>query len=113
MLVDWLVKTRAARLDEVARSVSAFYSEAEALVFTVQQWSRWDSYIVESFYETLRYFRHLIAVEQPDMAPFVTWARVPYLGPSRTLRSDAPYPLDPISAEHMTLDDQNIFGREW
>jgi hypothetical protein len=103
---------RTAALEDHADAVTQFHDTAEDLIFTLQQAPRWDSHIVESYLETIRYFRHLITIEQPEYEQFITWARVPYLG-SRETTSESEYPLDPVSNEHRSLEEPGPLGREW
>lgn len=78
----------------------------------MQQAPRWDSHIVETYHETIRYYRHLITLEQPEYEEFITWARVPYLG-SKETKDASDYPLDPVSEEHRSLEEDGPMGREW
>lgn len=103
---------RAAALDYVGSAAADFHDTAEDLIFTITQAPRWDSYIVSSYLETIRYFRHLIRIEHPEAEQFITWARVPYLG-SKESAADSAYPVDPIANEHMALNDDGPLGREW
>lgn len=109
---DALENVRAGILADQADAVSEFHDTAEDLIFTLQQAPRWDSHIVESYLETIRYFRHLITIEQPEYEQFITWARVPYLG-SKTTTDASQYPLDPVSEEHRALEEAGPLGREW
>lgn len=103
---------RRATLEWVSDAVAEFHDTAEDLIFTLQQAPRWDSHIVDTYYETIHYYRSLITLEQPEYEEFITWARVPYLG-SKTTKDDSDYPLDPVSEEHRTLEEGGPMGREW
>ena len=103
---------RRATLESVSDAVSEFHDTAEDLIFTLQQAPRWDSPIVETYHETIRYYRHLITLEQPEYEEFISWARVPYLG-SKDTKDASDYPLDPVSEEHRSLEEDGPMGREW
>lgn len=107
-----LIAEREASLSNLNDAVSEFHDTAEDLIFTVQQAPRWDSYIVECFNATIRYCRDLIANAQPDYEEFIYWARVPYLGNKGELTGSG-YPLDPLSEEHRSLEQEGPIGRDW
>ncbi|MCB0973112.1 MAG: hypothetical protein KDB86_00980 [Actinobacteria bacterium] len=104
--------TRRNVLESLGDAVAAFHEAAEDVVLTIQQSPRWDSHIVETYYETLHYHRHLIALGLPEFEEFITWARVPYLGSAATA-AESGYPLDPVSEEHRSLEEDGPLGREW
>jgi len=110
---DLLEDERSGVLADHAEAIADFHDEAEDLLFTLREAPRWDSYIVQSYLGTIHYFRHLVAVERPDLDPFVTLAKVPYLGSEDDLEHSNAYPLDPVSREHRSLEADNAFGREW
>lgn len=100
---------------EYAYAVQEFHRQAEDLIFVLTQAPRWDSYIVQECMATIRLFRHHVMLGHNDLAPFLTWARVPYLGSRESVeagRADG-YPIDPLSNEHVVLDERNTMGREW
>lgn len=96
-------------------AVQGFHQQAEDLIFVLTQAPRWDSYIVQECMATIRLFRHHVMLGHHDLAPFITWARVPYLGSRQSVeagRADG-YPIDPLSNEHVALDEETLLGREW
>jgi hypothetical protein len=105
-------RLRAKAISDLGSAAAAFHNEAEDLIFTITQAPRWDSYIVSSYYETIRYCRHLIRLANPEYEQFITWARVPYLG-SQSSAMQSPFPVDPLSNEHMLLEEDSLLGREW
>jgi hypothetical protein len=107
-----LVSTRLAILGDLSSAMAEFHDVAEDLIFTLQQAPRWDSYVVETFDGTVRYFRHLITLGLPDYEQFISWARMPYLG-SKARIGESGYPLDPVSEEHVSLEEDGPMGREW
>lgn len=105
-------RRRASALTDLGIASAAFHDAAEDLIFTVTQAPRWDSYIVSSYYETIRYCRHLIRIENPEFEQFITWANVPYLGTQESAARSG-FPVEPLSHEHMVLDENGFLGREW
>lgn len=110
---DWAGQ-RMAALAEAGQIVAAFHDAAEDVVFTIREAPRWDDYIVSSYYETIHYFRHLIAVERPEYDPFITWAHVPSLEAVGSVPEEFQYhTLVPTSAEHPSLSANHPVGRYW
>jgi hypothetical protein len=105
---------RETTLQQLSSVIAAFYTSAEELIFFVREAPRWDSYLIQCSQATMHHIRHAVAVEHPELGPFITWARIPYHG-----RADAEelekseYPLDPLSHEHRSLDEEGLLGREW
>lgn len=101
-------------LQQLSAVIANFYTTAEQLIFVVREAPRWDSYIVQCSQATMHHIRHVVVVEHPELGPFVTWARIPYHGraDSDELKESA-YPLDPLSYEHRSLDEDGLLGREW
>lgn len=97
--------------EDYAQAVEDYLVTAEPLAMTVQQAPRWDSFIIENYNATIRYFRHLVSIEQPELEQFITWAAVPYLGsPHET--DPAGYKLEPVSDENNSLNHDDLRGRE-
>lgn len=93
-------------------SLADYHSSAEQLVFTIQQYPRWDSYIMASYHQSIWMFRSMVTQENPKLAVFINGATVPTL---------AGVPLDPASglrglsvAEELPiLNDDGPCGRGW
>lgn len=103
---------RAEVLDGLGEAAAEFHDAAEDLIFTLREAPRWDSYLVETYNETSRYFRHILELERQDLAPFIFWARRPYLGSRRGMQK-TDHALDPIVDEHWSLEEASPLGREW
>ena len=109
---DEIVRVRGNHLSNYDAALADFHDSAEELIFTITQAPRWDSYIVETYNATIRYFRHAVSIQQPEFEQFITWARVPYLGSKKDLDASS-YPLDPVAEEHLLLEEEGVMGREW
>lgn len=107
-----LLDVRATIVADLSQAMSDFFKATEGLATVLRQAPRWDAHIVQTHQETLRYGRHLVAKECKEDEQFIYWARTPYLGPAPGLDA-AGYPLDPISNEHLTLEESGPFGRDW
>ena len=103
---------RMAALEDVSSAVAEFRRAAADVALTVQQAPRWDSQIVEAYYETIHYFRHLVALQQPEAEQFITWARITSLE-NRAVAEQSGYPLDSVEHEHAALAEDGPMGREW
>lgn len=106
------VKARDHAEGDYLDALHQYHIASDRLISIVHQIPRWDNYLVQAYLETIHYFRHVLVARRPELAPFVTWARVPFLGRSAT-SAHQDYVLDPVAAENPTLDEDNLMGREW
>lgn len=107
-----LLSERADIVSDLATAMGDFDKAGQDLATTLRHAPRWDSHIVETYNETLRYGRHLVAMERAEDEQFIYWGRVPYLG-TKASATQSEYPLDPVSEEHRALEGEDLFGREW
>lgn len=109
---EQLRDARADLVAELAEATAEFDKAGYDLATTLRHAARWDSHIVETFNETRRYARQLIAIEHPEDEQFIFWSRLPYLGTKESAQESG-YPLDPVSEENRALEGADLYGREW
>lgn len=108
-------KKRKLVLDQYALEVAEFHAIAQHLYGLFREAPRWDSHIVQSHLATVHYFRHIVALEHPDLAFFIANATVPHLGGLADTETGAEHGFDlrSVRAEHPALEGPGNYGREW
>jgi hypothetical protein len=72
-------KVRERALETYADDISAFMVTAQQLLGYYRAAPRWDSYIVQTYFATVRYFRHLVTLKKPELDVFIHHAAIPCL----------------------------------
>jgi hypothetical protein len=76
-------------------------------------YQRMDAAIVESFYATIHYGRHLQEIERPELAVYINGARIPYLGSSSEISDERGTLYDAVSSSNRPLEIGDSRGRGW
>ena len=98
---------------DYAESLDEFFVDAAPVFKVMTDTLRLDAQIVESYLETLHFGRHLQTVERPELAPFITGAFIPYLGPIDEIEDERGAIYDPVSSSNRVLERGDVRGRDW
>lgn len=94
-------------------SLDAYFQDSAPVFKAMLDAVRQDAQIIETFYATLHYGRHLQIVNRPDLAVFINGARIPYLGPRSEIEDERGLLYDSVSSSNRALEFSSTRGREW
>jgi hypothetical protein len=98
---------------EYSDSLDTYFQDAAPVFKTMIDTARMDALIVEAFYATLHFGRHMQVIERPDLAVFINGARIPYLGARDEIEDERGLIYDAISSSNRSLEQGDTRGRDW
>lgn len=98
---------------DYADAIDVCITEAQPVFKAMLDYQRMDAAIVESFYATIHYGRHLQEIERPELAVYINGARIPYLGSSAEISDERGMLYDAVSSSNRPLEIGDSRSRGW